>query len=63
MDNFQIKILVFPNGNVKTSLEVDRGEPTPIRGLALYSKLEPEILKFKSAVMRTISAQPQKGKN
>lgn len=55
---FRIKVLVNPDGSVKTSLESEHGE-TPVLGLIFYHRLEPEILKFKKSVQKAISAYYQ----
>jgi hypothetical protein len=58
---FQIKLVVKPNGSVRTALETEDGK-TPVQGLIFYYKLEPEIVKFKKLVQRAISAHYGQGK-
>jgi len=52
---FKIKLLIEPDGSVKTSLQAEN-DGTPIHGLIFFHHLEPEILKFKKSVQRAISA-------
>jgi hypothetical protein len=59
--SFQIKLVVKPNGSVRTSLETENGN-TPVQGLIFYYKLEPEIVKFRKLVQRAISAHYGQGK-
>ena len=60
MPDHRIKIYVLPDGFVRSALESKEGGPTPVAGLALYSKLEPLILKFKRDVKKTVQGEKQK---
>jgi hypothetical protein len=52
---FRIRVLVNPDGEIRTTVESEHGE-TPVQGLIFYHRLEPAILKFKKSIKRAISA-------
>ncbi len=62
--NWRIGVFIEDDRSVKSFFESKEGEPTPLEGLALFTKLEPLIDRFKLDVTKTLSAQPdKKGRN
>jgi len=58
---FRIKLYIDPDGSLQKSIEVENNHRVPLEGFQLYSRLEPEILKFRQAVHKVVSAYSEPG--
>ena len=53
--DWRIAIIIEPNGAVKPCLETKEGQPTSLEGLALFTRLEPLVDRFRMDVEKVLT--------